>query len=127
MKRTILAILSALIVITASAKDSAAAGTIEGQPVINAGYLNCLVENDYNFDVKVKSISYEFACQEVFYPYRTIGYVQKVSCGFNCKVEASDSQLFTGPSGFNCNIVAAECKVRAERIESSDEDDFSDY
>ncbi len=87
---------------------------LEGMPVSDGIYLNCIVDNDFEFPMSVRRVEYNFACghpANVFHVRYRCGETPQ-----NCTIAVDDYQQFAGPSMYNCYLIQPHCLVRYELI-----------
>lgn len=87
---------------------SASAGILYGTVQVGP-YFNCAVLNNTPYNVVVTGIQYDYTCGDTLG--QTFRYSPYVSCALNCGLPSMLSNVYSGPSTFNCNVLAASCFV----------------
>ncbi len=92
-----------------AASGAAQASWIQGAVQVGP-FLNCQVRNPFPYTVNVQAVQYQFSCMDPFSGF-TAHYNPAVTCVGNCVLVPGFFNQFSGPSTFNCNLVAASCQA----------------
>lgn len=108
---------------TASAtpqSDLAKLETLEGRPLIRNGYLTCMIDNDYDSDIEVRRVEYDFICRHM--PSRPVHVRYRCEeSPHDCEIASGDFEQFSGPWLGQCYVIDAVCWVRHAFLDQSED------
>ncbi len=86
---------------------SAFAGVLYGTVGADA-FLNCELENPTNGPLVVEGVQYQYSCMNP-YTGAYLTYSPFIACAGNCEIDPLMTNVFSGPTPLNCNVVNASC------------------